>query len=82
MRKRLLPIQDVARKLEIPEKYLEQLGLYGAKVRLELLADAALSAGAGFAVVISGSMMLMPGLPKVSRAVSIDVSDSGEIIGV
>jgi formate--tetrahydrofolate ligase len=44
--------------------------------------DASLSAGAGFVVVISGNMMLMPGLPKVSRAASIDVDDSGEIIGV
>jgi formate--tetrahydrofolate ligase len=44
--------------------------------------DASLSAGAGYVVVISGNMMLMPGLPKVSRAVSIDMDDSGEIIGV
>lgn len=44
--------------------------------------DASLSAGAGFIVVISGNMMLMPGLPKVSRALSIDVDESGEIIGV
>ncbi|MGB9465463.1 MAG: formate--tetrahydrofolate ligase [Candidatus Acidiferrum sp.] len=44
--------------------------------------DASLSAGAGFIVVISGNMMLMPGLPKVSRAASIDVDASGEIIGV
>jgi formate--tetrahydrofolate ligase len=44
--------------------------------------DASLSAGAGFIVVISGNMMLMPGLPKVSRAASIDVDDSGQIIGV
>jgi formate--tetrahydrofolate ligase len=44
--------------------------------------DASLSAGAGFVVVISGSMMLMPGLPKVSRAVSIDANDTGEITGV
>jgi formate--tetrahydrofolate ligase len=44
--------------------------------------DASLSAGAGFVVVISGNMMLMPGLPKVSRAVSIDVDESGEITGV
>ncbi|HTV59194.1 MAG TPA: formate--tetrahydrofolate ligase [Verrucomicrobiae bacterium] len=44
--------------------------------------DATLSAGAGFIVVICGNTMLMPGLPKVSRAVSIDVDDSGEIIGV
>ncbi len=44
--------------------------------------DASLSAGAGFVVVISGNIMLMPGLPKVSRTASIDVDDSGEIIGV
>jgi formate--tetrahydrofolate ligase len=44
--------------------------------------DASLSAGAGFIVVISGNMMLMPGLPKVSRAASIDVDDAGEIVGV
>jgi formate--tetrahydrofolate ligase len=44
--------------------------------------DASLSAGAGFIVVMCGSIMLMPGLPKVSRAVSIDVDDTGEIIGV
>jgi formate--tetrahydrofolate ligase len=44
--------------------------------------DASLSAGAGFIVIISGNIMLMPGLPKVSRAVSIDVDDSGEISGV
>jgi formate--tetrahydrofolate ligase len=44
--------------------------------------DASVSAGAGFIVVISGSMMLMPGLPKVSRALSIDVDATGEIVGV
>jgi formate--tetrahydrofolate ligase len=44
--------------------------------------DASLSAGAGFVVVIAGNMMLMPGLPKVSRAASIDVNSRGEIIGV
>jgi formate--tetrahydrofolate ligase len=44
--------------------------------------DIALSAGAGFLVVISGAMMLMPGLPKVSRALGIDVDDQGEIIGM
>jgi len=44
--------------------------------------DASLSAGAGFVVVIAGNMMLMPGLPKVSRAASIDVNEKGEILGV
>ncbi|MGI4829821.1 MAG: formate--tetrahydrofolate ligase, partial [Janthinobacterium lividum] len=44
--------------------------------------DIALSAGAGFLVVISGSMMLMPGLPKLSRALNIDVDEKGEIMGM
>ncbi len=44
--------------------------------------SASLSAGAGFVVVISGNMMLMPGLPRVSRAASIDVDDSGRITGI
>ncbi|HEY4355561.1 MAG TPA: formate--tetrahydrofolate ligase [Acidobacteriaceae bacterium] len=44
--------------------------------------DVALSAGAGFLVIISGSMMLMPGLPKASRALDIDVDDNGEIVGM
>ena len=44
--------------------------------------DVSLSAGAGFVVAIAGNMMLMPGLPKVSRAEEIDVDDQGEIIGV
>jgi formate--tetrahydrofolate ligase len=46
------------------------------------ISDVVLSAGAGFLVVISGSMMLMPGLPKASRALTIDVDASGEIIGM
>jgi formate--tetrahydrofolate ligase len=44
--------------------------------------DVALSAGAGFLVVISGAMMLMPGLPKASRALDIDVDENGEIVGM
>ena len=44
--------------------------------------DVALSAGAGFLVVISGAMMLMPGLPKASRALDIDVDEYGEIMGM
>jgi len=41
--------------------------------------DVALSAGAGFLVVISGAMMLMPGLPKVSKAMGIDVDEDGKL---
>ena len=46
------------------------------------ITDIGLSAGAGFLVVISGSMVLMPGLPKLSRALAIDVDEHGEIIGM
>src|ERR1700747_997879 len=35
----LVPIQAIARKLEIPEKYFEQIGRDSGKVRLELLSD-------------------------------------------
>src|SRR5216684_6210208 len=41
MQKPLLPIQAVARKLEIPEKYFEPLGSQSGKVKLELLSDPA-----------------------------------------
>ena len=41
------------------------------------ITDASLSAGADFVVAIAGNMMLMPGLPKVSRAASIDVNAQG-----
>jgi formate--tetrahydrofolate ligase len=46
------------------------------------ITDASLSSGAGFVVVIAGNMMLMPGLPKISRAAAIDVNAEGEITGV
>ena len=40
------------------------------------------SAGAGFLVVLTGSIMTMPGLPKVPAAETIDVDDSGKIVGL
>ena len=40
------------------------------------------SAGAGFAVVLTGDIMTMPGLPKVSAAEKIDVDDDGVISGL
>jgi formate--tetrahydrofolate ligase len=57
--------------------------LLGAPTGWKLrITDVSLSAGAGFVVMIAGNMMLMPGLPKVPRAVEIDVDASGEIVGV
>ncbi len=40
------------------------------------------SAGAGFVVAITGTVMTMPGLPKVPAAEGIDVDDNGIITGL
>ncbi len=40
------------------------------------------SAGAGFVVAITGTVMTMPGLPKVPAAEGIDVGDNGVITGL
>ena len=40
------------------------------------------SAGAGFVVAITGSIMTMPGLPKVPAANNIDVTNDGVITGL
>lgn len=46
------------------------------------ISDVLLSAGAGFVVVVSGAIMLMPGLGKIQRGFDIDVDDDGNIIGL
>ena len=43
---------------------------------------AKVSAGAGFVVVLTGEVMTMPGLPKVPAAESIDVDETGKIVGL
>ena len=44
--------------------------------------DAYVSAGAGFVVALTGSIMTMPGLPKKPAADSIDVDGNGKITGL
>ena len=46
------------------------------------VSDVSLSAGAGFVVAIAGSMMLMPGLGKVSQAQKLDVDAQGRVVGM
>lgn len=38
--------------------------------------------GAGFIVVVTGDILLMPGLPKQPAALQIDMLDNGEIVGL
>lgn len=44
--------------------------------------DVYVSAGAGFVVAITGTIMTMPGLPKVPAAERIDVDEDGKITGL
>ncbi len=44
--------------------------------------EAYISAGAGFMVAITGTIMTMPGLPKVPAAERIDVDENGMITGL
>lgn len=44
--------------------------------------DVYVSAGAGFVVALTGTIMTMPGLPKVPAAEKVDVSENGKITGL
>lgn len=44
--------------------------------------DVYVNAGAGFVVVITGAIMIMPGLPKTPAAYNINVDESGAITGL
>lgn len=44
--------------------------------------DVILKAGAGFAVILTGDIMTMPGLPKVPAAENIDIDENGNIVGI
>ena len=41
-----------------------------------------LNAGAGFVVVVCGSMMTMPGLPRTPGAAGMDIDSEGRLFGV
>lgn len=44
--------------------------------------EAYVAAGAGFVVVLTGTVMTMPGLPRKPAAYGIDVNDDGVITGL
>ncbi len=46
------------------------------------LREVRLAAGAEFIVVLTGSVLTMPGLPKVPAAEGIDLGENGEVIGL
>ncbi len=46
------------------------------------ISEITVSAGAGFLVILTGKVMVMPGLPKIPSANKMDITKSGEIIGL
>ena len=44
--------------------------------------DLSVSRGAGFVVVLAGTMVRMPAMPRKPKAMSIDLLDDGSIVGV
>ena len=46
------------------------------------ISEARLNTGAEFIVLLGGSIMTMPGLPKTPAAMSIDIDDNGNISGL
>lgn len=70
MAKNQYSLSDDASKLGRPE---------GFSVHIR---EVYVSAGAGFVVAITGTIMTMPGLPKKPAADNIDVDDNGVIIGL
>lgn len=70
MAKTQYSLSDNAKLLGRPE---------GFKINIR---EAYVSAGAGFVVAITGSIMTMPGLPKVPAAEGIDVDENGKITGL
>ena len=63
-------LSDDAKKLGRPENF-------DINVR-----EAYVNAGAGFVVAITGSIMTMPGLPKVPAGEAVDVDENGNIVGL
>ncbi|MCR5596004.1 MAG: formate--tetrahydrofolate ligase [Lachnospiraceae bacterium] len=70
MAKTQYSLSDDASKLGCPKKF---------KINVR---EMYVSAGAGFIVVLTGTVMTMPGLPKSPAAFRIDVDENGKITGL
>ena len=63
--------------------FSDNKNLLGAPENFEItINEVRISAGAGFIVALAGSIMTMPGLPKIPAAEKIDISDDGVITGL
>ena len=63
--------------------FSDDLTKLGAPTDFEItIKEVKISAGAGFIVALTGSILTMPGLPKVPAAEKIDVLPNGKIVGL
>ena len=63
--------------------FSDNASLLGAPTGFKItVREVRVSAGAGFIVAITGEIMTMPGLPKVPAANGMDITETGEIIGL
>jgi len=70
MSNKLLPIREVARKLEIPDHYFEPIGSESGKVHLELLCDPAFKRR-GKLIIITATTPTAAGEGKTVTAISL-----------
>src|SRR5436305_13735887 len=70
MSKSLLPSQAVARKLELPDQYFEQIGSDRGKVRLELLSDPSFKQR-GKLIIVTATTPTAAGEGKTVTAISL-----------
>ena len=70
MQKTLLPIQAVARKLKLPEKYFEALGSQSGKIKLELLSDPAFKRR-GKLIIVTATTPTAAGEGKTVTSISL-----------
>ena len=63
MNKDLLPIEAIVEKLNLPEKYVEHHGPYGAKLKLDLLTDASLPVRGKLILVTATTLVALSAFP-------------------
>src|ERR1700688_4401934 len=70
MNKDLLPIEAIVEKLNLPEKYVEHHGPYGAKLKLDLLADDSLPVR-GKMILVTATTPTVSGEGKTVTAIGL-----------
>ncbi len=66
-----------------PASLSDNPDLIGAPTDFKInVSEITISAGAGFLVILTGKVMVMPGLPKVPSANNMDITSDGEIVGL